>query len=324
MNMLVTGGCGFIGSNFIRYILGKYKDYKVINLDKLTYAGNLKNLEDVKNNKNYKFIRGDICNKGLVDKIMKNADMVVHFAAETHVDKSIDNREEFVKTNVFGTLNLLNAALKNNARFHHISTDEVFGSLELDSQKKFDETSQYAPNSIYSASKAGSDHLVRAFFKTYGLAATVSNCSNNYGLNQYPEKLIPLIITNLIQNKKIPLYGNGRNVRDWINVLDHIKAVDLIIHNGKIGETYCIGGNCEKSNIEIARLILKEMDFDENMIEYVKDRPGHDLRYAISSSKISRELGWKPQKDFLEGIKETIEWYKKNRDWWINLKGKLA
>lgn len=320
MKMLVTGGCGFIGSNFIRYMLKKYPKYKIINLDNLTYAGNLENLKDVENNKNYKFVKGDICDEILINKTIKDINLIVHFAAETHVDKSINNKEKFIKTNIFGTFNLLNAALKKKIRFHHISTDEVFGSLELDSQKKFKETTPYAPNSVYSASKASSDHLVRAFYKTYGLPITISNCSNNYGQYQYPEKLIPLIITNLIQNKKIPLYGNGKNIRNWINVLDHVKAIDLIIHKGKIGETYCIGGNCEKSNIEIAKIILSEMNLTENKIEYVKDRPGHDLRYAINSNKIKKELGWKPTIDFKQGIKETVNWYKNNEEWWVNLK----
>ncbi len=319
MKILVTGGAGFIGSNFIKFMLNKYEDINIINLDKLTYAGNLNNLRELRGDKRYRFVKGDICNKRLVDKLIKNVDLIVHFAAESHVDKSINNREVFIKTNIEGTLNLLNASLKYNKRFHHISTDEVFGSLSLKSRKKFNENSPYKPNSIYSASKASSDHLVRAFNKTYGLATTISNCSNNYGPYQHPEKLIPLIITNLIQGKKIPIYGNGMNVRDWLHVEDHCSAIDLIISKGKIGESYCIGGNNERTNLEIAKIIIKEMGLSNDFIEFVKDRPGHDLRYAINPRKIMR-LGWKPKHSFRRGIKDTIKWYKNNEWWWKKLK----
>lgn len=318
--VLVTGGAGFIGSNFIRYWMKKYPDDKIINLDALTYAGNLENLKDVKDNPNYEFIKGDICDIGLVNNLMKNVDLIVHFAAESHVDRSIANSKDFIKTNVEGTRVLLDAAKNNNGvRFHHISTDEVFGSLGLN-DAPFDEKTPYDPRSPYSASKAAADHLVRAYFHTHKLPITISNCSNNYGPRQFTEKLIPLFITNLIKGKKIPVYGNGKNIRDWIFVDDHNAGVDLIIQKGKIGETYCLGGGNELTNIEITRQILKIMDFDEGKIEYVKDRKGHDFRYAMDYSKIKNELGWQPQVDFNEGLKKTIEWYENNRDWWKKIK----
>ncbi len=320
MKLLVTGGAGFIGSNFVKYMLKKYKNINIINLDKLTYAGNKNNLIELKKDKRHKLVKGDILNKRLVNKLVKKVDLIVHFAAESHVDNSINNREVFIKTNVYGTLNLLNTALKHNKRFHHISTDEVFGSLRLKTKKKFNEESPYKPNSIYSASKASSDHLVRAFNKTYGLPTTISNCSNNYGPYQHPEKLIPLIITNLLRGKGIPIYGNGMNIRDWLHVDDHCRAIDLIINKGRIGETYCIGANNEKTNLKIAKLIIKEMGLSNELIHFVKDRPGHDLRYAINSNKIKKELKWKPKKDFKRGIKETINWYKNNEWWWKKLK----
>jgi len=307
--ILVTGGAGFIGSNFIRLILEKHPTYNVINLDKLTYAGNLDSLKDIENNPNYKFVQGDICDKNLVNSLVKEVDAIVHFAAESHVDRSILNADEFVKTNVLGTLVLLNAALRNGKkRFHHISTDEVFG--ELGESGKFSELTSYNPNSPYSASKAAADHLVRAYFHTHQLPITISNCSNNYGPYQFPEKLIPLFITNLTEGKKVPVYGKGLNVRDWIYVDDHNEAVDLILHKGKIGETYCIGGDAEVKNIEITKMILKEMDLGESSIEYVEDRKGHDFRYAIDFSKIKSEFGWIPKelskrvlKKQLNGIK---------------------
>lgn len=320
MNLLITGGAGFIGSNFIHYILKKYPDYKITNLDLLTYAGNLENLQEAENNSNYKFVKGDITDKNLVSSLVKDADTIVHFAAESHVDRSILDASAFIHTNIIGTHILLEAAKNNgNKRFHHISTDEVFGSLGS-SDSAFSENTAYDPRSPYSASKAASDHLVRAYFHTYGLPVTISNCSNNYGPYHFPEKLIPLFITNLIEGKKVPLYGDGMNVRDWLYVEDHCKAIDLIIHKGRIGETYCIGGNSEKTNKEITDKILKIMDKDESSIEFVKDRPGHDKRYAINFSKIERELGWKPTVTFDEGLAKTIEWYKNNEGWWKNIK----
>lgn len=322
MKLLVTGGAGFIGSNFILYILKKYPDYEIINLDKLTYAGNKENLKDVQNDSRYKFVLGDICNKALVDAIVKEVDVIVHFAAESHVDRSILKSDEFVRTNVLGTQILLDSALRNgNKRFHHISTDEVFGSLGKEG--KFSEKTYYNPHSPYSASKAASDHLARAYFDTFKLPITISNCSNNYGPYQFPEKLIPLFITNLIDNKKVPIYGKGENVRDWVHVYDHNEAVDLILHKGKIGETYCIGGDSELRNIDITKMILEAFGKGEEMIEYVDDRKGHDLRYAIDFSKIKNELGWFPRKDFQEGLKETINWYKNNEYWWKPLKEKV-
>jgi len=324
MNLLVTGGAGFIGSNFILYWLKKYPQDKILNLDKLTYAGNLENLKTVENNSNYAFVKGDICNLSLVDSLIKkyNIDTIVHFAAESHVDRSILDPAPFIKTNVEGTYILLEAALKNKIkRFHHISTDEVFGALPLGSKEKFNEKTAYNPRSPYSASKAASDHLVRAYYVTYGLPITISNCSNNYGPYQFPEKLIPLAITNIIEGKKVPIYGDGLYVRDWLYVEDHCKALDLILHKGKVGETYFIGGITEDiPNIEVVRKILKIMGKDESYIEYVKDRPGHDRRYAIDWSKINRELSWKPEVDFDTGLKLTVDWYLKNKDWWKKIK----
>ena len=324
MNLLVTGGAGFIGSNFILYWLKKYPQDKILNLDKLTYAGNLENLKTVENNLNYAFVKGDICNLSLIDSLIKkyNIDTIVHFAAESHVDRSIMDPAPFIKTNVEGTYILLEAALKNKIkRFHHISTDEVFGALPLNSKEKFNEKTAYNPRSPYSASKAASDHLVRAYYVTYGLPITLSNCSNNYGPYQFPEKLIPLAITNIIEGKKVPIYGDGLYVRDWLYVEDHCKALDLILHKGKVGETYFIGGLTEDiNNIEVVRKILKIMGRDESYIEYVKDRPGHDRRYAIDWSKINRELSWKPEVDFDTGLKLTVDWYLKNQDWWKKIK----
>ncbi|MEK6914074.1 MAG: dTDP-glucose 4,6-dehydratase [Nanoarchaeota archaeon] len=322
MKLLVTGGCGFIGSNFINYIFKKYPDYSIINLDKLTYAGNLENLKNIEKNSNYKFVHGDICNKELVNYLIKEVDAIIHFAAESHVDRSILNSEEFIKTNILGTQILLDAALRNGKkRFHHISTDEVFGALG--SEGKFNENTSYNPHSPYSASKAGADHLVRAYFDTHKLPITISNCSNNYGSYQFPEKLIPLFITNLIEGKQLPVYGKGENIRDWIYVDDHNEAIDLIIHKGKYGETYCIGGDSEIKNIEITRFILKEFGMGEEMIDYIEDRKGHDFRYAIDFSKIKNELGWHPKINFEEGLKKTIEWYKENEWWWKPLKKKV-
>jgi dTDP-glucose 4,6-dehydratase len=311
MTILVTGGAGFIGSNFILYWLNKYPKDRIINLDKLTYAGNLDNLKEIKDNKNYKFIQGDICDEELINDVVKGVDLIIHFAAETHVDRSIADSTDFIRTNVLGTQILLEAA-KNNGRirFHHISTDEVFGSLKSD-DPKFNEKAPYDPRSPYSASKAASDHLVRAYFHTHGLPITISNCSNNYGPRQYPEKLIPFFISNLLQNKKVPIYGQGANIRDWIYVDDHNAGVDAIIQKGRIGETYCLGGNNELTNLEITKMILSILNKDESLIEYVTDRPGHDFRYAIDYSKAKDELGWEPQTDFKKGLEKTVEWYKK-------------
>ena len=312
MNLLVTGGAGFIGSNFIHYILNKYPDYKIVNLDLLTYAGDLANIKEAEKNPSYTFVKGDINDYKLLTKLVKEhkIDTIVHLAAESHVDRSIAGPDVFLQTNILGTANLLKVALENDKlRFHHVSTDEVFGSLGKTG--KFDENTAYDPRSPYSASKASSDHLVRAYFHTYNLPITISNCSNNYGPRQHTEKLIPLFISNLLLDKKVPLYGKGENIRDWLYVGDHCIALDLIIHKGKIGETYCIGGDAEKTNQQIAELLLQKLDKTKDMIEYVTDRPGHDFRYAIDFSKIKSELGWQPSVSFEEGIAKTIEWYKK-------------
>lgn len=313
MNLLVTGGAGFIGSNFIHYILNKYPDYKIINLDILTYAGNLDNLKGLEQNKNYKFIRGNILDFDLVNKIVDQhtIDLVVHFAAESHVDRSITGPDPFLQTNILGTHNLLKIALAKKIRFHHVSTDEVFGSLK-EGDPKFNENTPYDPHSPYSASKAASDHLVRTYFHTFGLPITISNCSNNYGPRQHKEKFIPLFINNLLNNKSVPLYGNGQNIRDWLYVDDHCRAIDLIIHQGKIGETYLVGGNAEKRNIDIAKLLAQKLGKSEDLIQTVEDRPGHDFRYAIDFAKIKKEIGWSPKVNFDEGIDQTIKWYKNN------------
>lgn len=322
--ILVTGGAGFIGSNFIHYWLKNHPDYKVINLDALTYAGNQESLKDLEDNPNYVFVEGNITDKDLVAKIMDDVSTVVHFAAESHVDRSINNPEIFLDTNVKGTFTLLDSALKNKIKhFHHISTDEVFGSLELGTEKKFNEHTPYDPRSPYSASKASSDHLVRAYGETYGLPFTLTNCSNNYGEYHFPEKFIPLAITNLIEGKKIPVYGDGLNVRDWLYVQDHCSAIEAVLLKGKIGETYLVGGlNKDVSNLEISKMILQLMDEDESKIEFIKDRPGHDRRYSVDWSKINRELGWEPSVTLEEGLKRTINWYKDNQWWWQPLKEK--
>lgn len=320
MNLLVTGGAGFIGSNFIRYYLKNNPKDNIINLDALTYAGNLDNLKDIENNSNYSFIKGNICDKKLVYSLVKKVDIIVHLAAESHVDRSISDSSLFIETNVLGTQVLLEAARElGNKRFHHVSTDEVYGSLSL-SDKPFNENTPYDPRSPYSASKAASDFLVRAYWHTHKLPITISNCSNNYGPYQYPEKLIPLFITNLLEDKKLPLYGSGENIRDWLHVDDHSRALELIILKGKISETYCIGGNNEKSNIQITSEILKLMNKDETYINRVADRLGHDLRYAVDCSKIKNELDWEPKIDFISGLKNTINWYKENDWWWRKLK----
>lgn len=320
MKILVTGGAGFIGSNFIHYWLKNNPDDEIINFDALTYAGNPDNLRDLEGDSRYKFIKGDITDEAAVNEVVKGVDLIVHFAAESHVDRSIKNSADFIHTNVEGTRILLEAAKNNgNIRFHHISTDEVFGSLGPDDDK-FTEETPYDPRSPYSASKAASDHLVRAYFHVHGLGVTISNCSNNYGPYQYPEKLIPLFITNLIEGKKVPVYGNGKNIRDWIHVDDHNRGVEAVIKKGKIGETYCLGGGNEKSNLEITNEILNIMGVGSDMIEYVKDRLGHDFRYAIDFSKAQRDLGWVPQIDFESGLRLTVDWYKNNQSWWKKLK----
>lgn len=315
-NLLVTGGAGFIGSNFIRYLLREYPDSIIINLDKLTYAGNLENLKTVENNRNYTFIRGSICNKELLDYVLTKyrIDCVVNFAAESHVDRSILGPEVFVETNIRGAQILLDMARNHNIKkFVQISTDEVYG--ELGETGYFIEETSLAPNSPYSASKASADMLCRAYFRTYGLPVIITRCSNNYGPYQFPEKLIPLMIYKASENEKLPVYGDGTNVRDWIYVLDHCKAIDIVAKRGKDGEVYNIGGNSERQNIEIVRLIIDKLGKSEDLIQFVKDRPGHDKRYAMDISKIKRELGWKPEYSFEEGIEKTIEWYLENMEW---------
>jgi dTDP-glucose 4,6-dehydratase len=320
MKILVTGGAGFIGSNYIQYVLKKYPEDEIVNLDALTYAGNLENLKDVESNPRYTFVHGDIMDGILVNDLMKDIDAVVNFAAESHVDKSILDSSAFVRTNINGTLILLEAAKNNGCkRFHHVSTDEVFGSLEK-GDPAFNEKTLYDPRSPYSASKASSDQLVRSYYHTHNLAITISNCSNNYGPYQFPEKIIPLFITNILEGKKIPVYGTGENIRDWIHVLDHCRAVDTILRKGKVGETYCVGGDAEKTNLEITNKVLELMGSDKNMIEYVEDRKGHDKRYAVDFSKIKSELDWEPEVSFEDGIKETVEWYKDNQEWLANIK----
>lgn len=312
--ILVTGGAGFIGSCFIRHLLKKYNDYNVINLDALTYCGNLLNLKDIEDNSHYIFEKGNICDKKLVRELIKKSDYVVNFAAESHVDNSISNPEIFIETNVKGTLNLLQACKEIGIeRYLQVSTDEVYGTLGKTGY--FYETSPIQPNSPYSASKASADLLTRAYYETYGLPVLITRCSNNYGPYQYPEKLIPFFVSKLLKGEKVPVYGDGLNVRDWLYVYDHCEAIDTVLHNGKTGEVYNIGGHNEKTNLEITKLILDTMGKDESSIEYVEDRLGHDRRYAISNDKITSELGWKPSITFEEGIKLTIDWYLNNQDW---------
>jgi len=332
-NLLITGGAGFIGSHVVRLFVKKYEQYNIINLDKLTYAGNLENLNDIDKSKNYTFVKGDICDSNFIFSIFEKYkfDGVIHLAAESHVDRSISNPMEFINTNIIGTVNLLNAAREiwndnfNDKLFYHISTDEVYGSLG--EFGFFTEKTSYDPRSPYSASKASSDHLVRAYYHTYKLPVVITNCSNNYGPNQFPEKLIPLSINNIKNNRPIPVYGKGENVRDWLYVVDHAIAIDKVFHNCELGQTYNIGGNNEWKNIDLIKVLCKVMDkklgrpvgTSEKLITYVKDRAGHDLRYAIDSSKIKAELGWTPSVDFEEGISKTVDWYLENEQWLENI-----
>ncbi|NYZ79015.1 dTDP-glucose 4,6-dehydratase [Candidatus Micrarchaeota archaeon] len=317
MRILVTGGAGFIFSNFIRHMLKKYPDYHITNLDKLTYCGRIENTLDFKNNKNYKFIKGDICNKKLVEKITKGTDVIINGAAETHVDRSIIDAGTFVKTDMFGTYVLLEAARKNDVeKYIQVSTDEVYGSIKNGSFKESDPPN---PSSPYSASKAGADMLVGAYRKTYNLPAMITRSSNNYGPYQFPEKLVPLFITNLLENKKVPVYGTGLNIRDWLFVIDNCKAIDKVLHKGRIGEIYNIAASEERDNLEITKILLKLIGKSEEMIQFVEDRKGHDFRYSMGSSKI-RELGWKPEVDLEVGLKATVEWYRENEQWWRSIR----
>ncbi|MFD0697773.1 dTDP-glucose 4,6-dehydratase [Paenibacillus sp. GCM10027628] len=316
MKLLITGGAGFIGSNFVHYMVNRYPNYKIVNLDALTYAGNLENLTNIENKSKYTFVEGSITNQELVSGLFEEGiDVVINFAAESHVDRSILEPDVFVKTNVLGTQVLLEAAKKYGVKkFVHVSTDEVYGTLG--ETGLFTEETPLAPNSPYSASKAGSDLLVRAYHQTFGLPVNITRCSNNYGPYQFPEKLIPLIIANALADKPLPVYGDGLNIRDWLYVEDHCSAIDLVLHRGVNGEVYNIGGNNERTNIHIVQTILRELGKPESLIQYVKDRPGHDRRYGIDSTKITTELGWKPTHNFETGINETIRWYLDNQVWW--------
>lgn len=333
-NILVTGGAGFIGSNFVKLMVNKYPKYKIVNIDALTYAGNLNNLVDIECKDNYKFIKGDICDTDLIEKIMteEKIDCIVNFAAESHVDRSITNPEIFVKTNIEGTQVLLDAAkqhwklnddkydksYKDGVKYLQVSTDEVYGSLGKTGY--FTETTPLDPSSPYSASKTSADLLVKAYIHTFGLPANITRCSNNYGPYQFPEKLIPLMVSNAMEGKQLPVYGDGLNVRDWLYVEDHCDAIDTVLHKGKLGEIYNIGGHNEKANIYIVKTIIKELGKDDSQIKYVKDRPGHDRRYAIDASKIQKELGWSPKHTFEQAIVKTIEWYVQNKKWWQDIK----
>ncbi|MDD5491234.1 MAG: dTDP-glucose 4,6-dehydratase [bacterium] len=318
MKILVTGGAGFIGSNFIRYIMKKYPDYKIVNLDKLTYAGNLDNLKDLEKNKHYEFVRGDIADQKIVGKWAKEVQAIVNFAAETHVDRSIVNAGDFVKTNVFGTYTLLEAAKKNSiTKYIQISTDEVYGSIE---KGAFKEADNLKPSSPYSATKASADLMALSYYTTYQLPVIITRSSNNFGPYQFPEKVIPLFITNALEDQPVPLYGDGRNVRDWVYVLDNCEAIDQVMHKGKAGEIYNIGGNNELTNIELTKKILELLGKKDELIRSVTDRLGHDRRYSLDCFKLRSELGWKPQYDFNQALQDTITWYKENKSWWKRLK----
>ncbi|MDE7315924.1 MAG: dTDP-glucose 4,6-dehydratase [Mucispirillum sp.] len=323
MKIIVTGGAGFIGGNFIHYMFNKYNDYKIICLDALTYAGNLETLEPVKNNPNFKFYKADIADRTAVYEIFEKEkpDVIVNFAAESHVDRSIDNPSIFLQTNIIGTGVLMDACKKYGiTRYHQVSTDEVYGDLPLDRPDLFfTETTPLHTSSPYSASKASADLLVQAYHRTFKLPVTISRCSNNYGPYHFPEKLIPLMIANALADKELPVYGKGENIRDWLYVEDHCSAIDLIIHKGRVGEVYNIGGHNEKTNLEVVKIILKELGKSEELIKYVTDRPGHDMRYAIDPAKIHNELGWLPATKFEDGIKKTIKWYLENTDWWQHI-----
>ena len=323
MKIIVTGGAGFIGGNFVHYMLNKYNDYKIICLDALTYAGNMETLEPVKDNPNFKFYKADIADREAVYEIFEKEkpDIIVNFAAESHVDRSIDNPEIFLQTNVIGTGVLMDACRKYGiTRYHQVSTDEVYGDLPLDRPDLFfTETTPLHTSSPYSASKASADLLVQAYHRTFKLPVTISRCSNNYGPYHFPEKLIPLMIANALADKELPVYGKGENVRDWLYVEDHCSAIDLIIHKGRVGEVYNIGGHNEKTNLEVVKIILKELGKSEDLIRYVTDRPGHDMRYAIDPTKIHNELGWLPATKFEDGIKKTIKWYLDNKEWWQHI-----
>lgn len=312
MRLLVTGGAGFIGANFIHYWLKKYPTDNIINLDKLTYAADLHNLRDLKTNKNYSFIRGDIANKNAVEKLADKVDTIINFAAESHVDRSIADSSNFVRSNIIGVHNLLEISRKHKIRLHQVSTDEVYGSLRLRSSEKFKETSRYAPKNPYAATKASADHLVNAYYNTYDLPVTISNCSNNYGPYQHPEKLIPKTIINAILGNTIPIYGNGLQIRDWIYVEDHCSALDIILKKGSYGETYLVGVNNERQNIDVVKMILTQLEVNKDAIKFVADRLGHDVRYAIDSTKIKKKLGWKPKFGFENSLNMTITYYIKN------------
>ena len=317
MKILITGGAGFMGSNAVKYFLKNYPDVQIVNLDKLTYAGNLENLKEIENDSRYKFIKGDIADEKIIGEIVKDVDVIINYAAETHVDRSILDPKAFITTDVLGTYALLEAAKKHNIKkYIQISTDEVFGSIN---DGKFTEESPFEPNSPYAASKAGGDHLCRAYFKTYNIPVIVTHSCNFFGPYQYPEKLIPLFITNLLESKKAPVYGDGQQVREWIFTEDHCRAIDMILQKGVIGEVYNIGAGSEVPNIEITKILLKELGKDESFIDYVKDRPGHDRRYAIDSTKL-RKLGWQSETNFEDGIKQTVDWYKQNEQWWKRIK----
>lgn len=322
MRLFVTGGAGFIGANFIHHWMENHPEDHVVNFDALTYAGNLENVAALQSNPHYHFVHGDIRDAQTVKEALQGADIVVHFAAESHVDRSILGPEAFLSTNVMGTFTLLEAARSLGIqRFHHISTDEVFGSLELGTEAKFNEHTPYDPRSPYSASKAGSDHIVRAYGETYNLPYTLTNCSNNYGPYHFPEKFIPLAITNILEGKKVPIYGDGKNVRDWLFVTDHCRAIELVLLHGKVGQTYCIGGlRGDVSNLEVAQMIARLMGKDESVFEYVPDRLGHDRRYAVDWTKIHNELGWEPSVTLEEGLRQTIQWYQHNMSWWQRVK----